>query len=107
MALDVCRGCARILARVSVRHPAGSVDRAGDPGALGLAAVGAHRREVAGGVSSRTPVAGRGAPVCPQSHSRAAPIGRGAFWKTMIISKIRALEILDSRGNPTLSVQVQ
>ena len=52
-------------------------------------------------------IAGRGATLRPQSHPRAAPIGRGAFWKTMTISKIRALEILDSRGNPTLSVQVQ
>src|SRR5258708_28809203 len=96
-----------ILGHLRVGSSAGSVDRAGDSAASGLAASGPGGRQVSGGVSGPRGIAGSRAALRPSADRLAAGVGGGGFSKTMKIQTIRALQILDSRGNPTLSVQVE
>src|SRR5260370_12884599 len=80
--------------------------RSGDDSTSRLFAAGSYRRQVAGGVHQRGRIegadTGRGSPV-----DRAASRNGCGSILMLTVRHVRALEILDSRGNPTLSVTVE
>src|SRR5689334_1132492 len=79
--------------------------RALHSGPSGRIAAGSGRWKVSSGVRHGFSIERSNPPNCARHDPPSSPLGTGSFFM-ITIRGVRALEILDSRGNPTLQVTV-